>query len=101
MNIVANQAVVNEARAQDAVRKLAPAMRELCEPQRAAMLALLAASAQVPIELVMLGTEGDDTECARLLDGRLERGHNRNEWNLGSGLGSFRVVMLPRERENQ
>ncbi|HXJ48682.1 MAG TPA: hypothetical protein VNF91_05895 [Candidatus Acidoferrum sp.] len=76
-------------------------MSNLCEPQRAAMLALLAATTHTPIELVMLGTEGDDTECARLLDGKLDRGHNRNEWNLGSGLGSFRVVMLPREREGQ
>lgn len=97
--IVANQQRAYEAQAQDAMRRLVPAMTSLCEPQRAAMLALLAAATATPVDITLLGVRGDAAECASLLDGVLTRGHSTHSWLIGSGC-EFLCSVLPGEDDH-
>lgn len=95
-SIIDNQRRAFASQAQAAARRLVPAMLNLPEPERAAMLALIAASTATPVDIVLLGVNGDAEACASILDGTLARGDTQTSWKIGSGC-CFVVSTLPGE----
>lgn len=99
-SIVANQRAVNRSLGCDAARSLARSMRNLSPPERAAIIALLAASTNTPVDVVLLGVRGDAELCASVLDGVLARGSTNTSWRIGSGC-EFVLTILPREANHE
>lgn len=86
-SIVENQRRAYLAQAHDAAFVLSRKLENLSEPQRAAILALVAHSSRTPVDISMLTGEKDDPmEAALIMDGEAPQGTDANwAWNLGSG----------------
>jgi len=92
-SIVANQKSAFLARATDDARRLADSLQNLSEPQRAAILAIVASKAQTPVDIVMLGEPGDWNEARQAIHGlRLD---SAGRWEINSGCHLV-VEELPR-----
>lgn len=83
--IVQNQKRAFVASAMDDARNLADSLRYLSEPQRAAILAVLAAASATPIDITLMGEPGDEVEAYSIVDGVLARASGPYAWKLGSG----------------
>lgn len=93
-SIVSNQLTAFLARANDDARRLVHSLANLSDPQRAAMLAVIAAATSTPIDLVYVADEGDAQEISLVLDGVLLHGDTQNSYLIGSGC-EMTVVAAP------
>lgn len=83
-SIVRNQQLAYLSRAQDDARRLASSLASLNEPQRAAMLAFVAAKSETPVDIVMIAEPGDWRDAHQVISAHLRETHD-HRWEIGSG----------------
>lgn len=82
--MIENQKLAFLAQAQDAARRFQDTLVNLSDPQRAAMLAIVAAKTSTPVDIVLLGESGDWREAWQTCSAHLKASGD-NRWTLGNG----------------